>query len=746
MRKYYAKSVLLNGKQPTVQDHLIKVSEKAKEYGQMIDCGEKAELAGLFHDFGKYSQDFSDVLTGKKTHVDHAIGGAAYLYCLYSKTKYAQACEPVIEAIYGHHDGLEAFGIIKDRLKDSLQNNRKIENSAGKHASLAGETEYGIAQRAFNTDFPGRKLPLLQPYCSHECPEVEKMLFTRMLFSCLVDADHSISASDENDAYFDQTESAPFTPEVWLEKLYEYRDALRKGSRANADLNALRDQVFEDCGKAGEGEEGLYTLTAPTGTGKTLALLHFALRHSIFANKKRTIVVLPYLTLTEQSATEYSKIIPDILLDHSQSDLPDDKHELAAKWSAPFIITTSVRFFETLFRHKPQDLRKLHNIANSVILFDEAQSLPADVTIPTLFAVKELCRQYHCTVLFSTATQPDFQSISRLNWQPCEILPKHKCLYDKLRRTKVEWLLDKPVPLTEIASEMAQEKSVCAIVNTRDHARKLYKALKQFCAADEIFFLTTDLCAADRLKRIEVIRERLSNKLPCRVVSTQCIEAGVDLDFGKLYRALAPLESIIQAAGRCNRNGIATLGTVVVFLPDEEGSLYPGKWYETAAKIVARMVSDGETDIHDTDLIRAYYSNLFTGLHTNDLTDPKSKGRLAEAIRNYDYPEVSNEYRLISDGGNQVIVPSVEHPEAYESVRAELQGGVITHKLMKQAAPVSVNSYSKDLDTWAEKLYYTHNGVLEASGWYILREQYRDRYTADMGLQLGDEVAPKFLY
>ena len=284
-------------------------------------------------------------------------------------------------------------------------------------------------------------------------------------------------------------------PQALLKKLTEYRDGIRQSSTADRSLNTYRDRVFEQCGKMGDEPEGLYTLTAPTGTGKTLALLHFALRHCQEHGKQRIIVVLPFLTLAEQSAEVYSKIIPNVLIDHSQSDLPEDAWELAARWSAPVIITTSVRFFESLFSDRPAACRKLHNIANSVVLFDEAQSLPANLTSVTLRAVNELCGRYHTTMVFSTATQPDFSARKNLTWKPREILPESGEMFRALQRVKVEWRFGegthrwKPLRRRCPDRTASAPSSICAAMRGRSSAGFLSSApripsftLPQICA------------------------------------------------------------------------------------------------------------------------------------------------------------------------------------------------------------------------------------------------------------------------
>ena len=442
---------------------------------------------------------------------------------------------------------------------------------------------------------------------------VASMLYTRMLFSCLVDADYSVSASDENEDYLDKTTDESFDPNELLTRLNTYRDGIRKNSKANGMLNAIRDIFYDQCGNAGEENgEGLFTLTGPTGIGKTLALMHFSLRHCLQWNKRRIIVVLPFLSLTEQTAKEYGNIADSILEDTSQVQWTDETKEYSARWSAPIIITTSVKFFESLFCDQPTDCRKLHHIANSVILFDEAQSLPNEVLGCTLEAVEELCKRYHVTMVFSTATQPDYHTISP-EWQPKEIYPDHAALFQKLKWVNVTWRIKTETPLPSIAREMSEKKSVCAIVNLRKHAKELFEALIASCPENECFFLTTDLCAAHRSTQVQTIKERLKAGLPCRVVATQCIEAGVDLDFDVMYRALAPLEAIIQAAGRCNRNGrIPGGGEVIVFVPASDERLYPGNWYAQGASVVAQMYAEnGSIDINDPAFIQTYYQLLF---------------------------------------------------------------------------------------------------------------------------------------
>ena len=720
---YYAKSLLSNGKHPTVREHLEKVSALASQFGETLSMKEEAELAGLFHDFGKYSDQFQGVLAGVNHHVDHALPGAVLLKKIPILNKRGKH---VVEAIAGHHD--------------SLRNHLFIERdhpADGKTPSICKDEEYIIAQTAFQQDFPKFKFPKIPDQHISINEKVASMLYTRMLFSCLVDADYSISANDENEDYLEKTTDESFDPKEILTRLNAYRDGIRKSSKANGMLNAIRDVFYDQCGRAGEeNDEGLFTLTGPTGIGKTLALMHFSLRHCLQWNKKRIIVVLPFLSLTEQTVKEYSNVVNFILEDTSQVQWTDETKEYSDRWSAPVIVTTSVKFFESLFCDQPTDCRKLHHIANSVILFDEAQSLPNEVLGCTLEAVEELCKRYHVTMVFSTATQPNYHTISP-EWQPKEIYPDHAALFQRLRRVNVTWRINTETPLASIAQEMSEKESVCAIVNLRKHAKELFEALIASCPENECFFLTTDLCAAHRSTQIQTIKERLKAGLPCRVVATQCIEAGVDLDFDVMYRALAPLEAIIQAAGRCNRNGrIPEGGEVIVFVPASEERLYPGDWYEQGARVVEQMYAKNEyIDINDPAIIQEYYQLLFK--------KQSDKQTLTKAIEEQDYARTHKEYRLIESRGVQVIVPYGDLEQNYQYIKDELLKDGLSHGQMSCLAPYTVTctlpedkitAFAKPVPLPAKirKRYIDRDG---GSGYYVLRSQCLDVYSSQMGLQ-----------
>lgn len=412
MKIYYAKSDTKTGeKRVTNKEHLSKVADLAYEFGLEIKRPEEAKVAGLFHDTGKYGERFQGVLSGVNKGVDHAFSSAALLYLkkdLMQKvhsSSVRKKYEPIIESIQGHHDRLISMEELEEEFCEVIKDPQMDACPSKQIPSLRGPEEFREAINAFKNDFPTYHFPKL-PERKFE-NQVENMLDTRMLFSCLVDADYSVSASDKEPDYLEKNSGSQLNAEEALKVLYKHCEELRKSSKADSKINKIRNQVFDICGDAGEKQPGLFTLTAPTGVGKTLAMLHFALRHCQENKMRRIIIVLPFLSLAEQSEKEYCKIVPNILVDHSQKNLPKEIRELASRWDAPMIITTSVKFFESLFADKPGDCRKLHSIANSVVVFDEAQSLPTELAPATVKAVNALCKRYNCSMVFSTATPVD---------------------------------------------------------------------------------------------------------------------------------------------------------------------------------------------------------------------------------------------------------------------------------------------------------------------------------------------------
>ena len=725
---YYARSQNTAGESETVSHHLMRVAQIAENCASQFDGGIYGYIAGSFHDFGKYSNAFQNVLQGRQQGVNHAIPGAVVLAQF---AKLSADFDPVIIAIEAHHSELRYgdHSFVKMLYQRYLVEEEPYDEH-GKTLALQGKDEYKDSLKVFlDENALKSNRPNMQSYIYCTNQTLARMLFIRMIFSSLVDGDYSDSASHFDENYIDKSEGIPLDTESLLTNLFKYRDEIKRVSGAASNINNLREQVFNDCILAAQGPKGLFTLTAPTGLGKTLALMAFALVHAKEYHHRRIIIVLPFVSIIEQNSKIYRDIAgQDVVLeDHSLVKHTEETHLFAERWSAPIIVTTSVKFFETLFANKPTDCRRLHNITNSIIVFDEAQSLPNELISATLDAVNALCKRYKCTIVFSTATQPSFSYRPEVDWKPSEIMRNAASLYLQTRRVHVRWRTMSPTNLASIAAEIAQADSACAIVNLKRHARRLYDELDKCCSnKDSLFYISTNMCPAHRSDVLDKIKICLKNKQPCRLVSTQCIEAGVDVDFTVLYRALAPLDSIIQAAGRCNRNGVQDEGQLHVFIPDEPGHLYPGDYYENAANKVLLMLSRGNIDLQNIQHIEEYYRLLFQ--------DSKDKRALTEAINCSNFKEVAAQYKLIGKQGVQIIVPY--HYAVYKEIKEEASTG-LTKALIAKAQGITVGAFKSDkLLELCELIPYFLHGRPVGSGWYLLCND--KAYDAKLGLILEE--------
>jgi CRISPR-associated helicase Cas3/CRISPR-associated endonuclease Cas3-HD len=687
LERYYAHSPNGDGEWETVEHHLKRVGELCADFAQELQCGGFGRTAGLLHDAGKYSRLFQEVLHHQQIHVDHAVAGGVLASAFGGRSAHTLGV-----MIRAHHSFLQEN--IKPVLVQALKGTERNVPPDNDTLSVCGKDEFTklieIIRQETGLDLYHDSLQSLPGLENSADQQLAQMMQTRMLYSCLVDADYSATEEYYDASYLQKSSGQPLQPEVLLERLQKHRDEIRAHSMSDKTLNVMRDHLYDNCIEAADRNPGLFTLTAPTGMGKTLDLLAFALAHAEKWGQKRIFVVLPYLSIIGQNAKEYRDIVPGMLESHSQVKATDETRQLSERWAAPMIVTTTVGFLEGLFACRAPDCRRLHQIADSVIVLDEAQSLPPKLLDATLHTLQELCDRYRCTVVLSTATQPAFQYRRNMQWQPREIVKNPQALFTSARRVEMEWRVEKAVPLEQIADEMAEQPSVCAILNLRRHARRLYTLLKRRCSENELFFLSSDLCPAHREKMLEEVRVRLKQGLPCRLVATQCIEAGVDIDFVNLYRALAPLESVIQAAGRCNRNGgSGSLGRVTVFVPDEKGNLYPDAWYESAANKLRVMLENHDVDICSLVDIEEYYRRLYSDA-------PEDSKELRDAVKQLDYKGAAKAYKIIPAGGFTVIVSYNESKPLFDGVKKEALAHGLTPAILAKARPISVSTFDKN--------------------------------------------------
>lgn len=622
----------------------------------------KAALwAGLLHDIGKYSDAFQEMLlsTAKgepKRKVEHSGHGAAI-------AERGNAFD-VAFAVANHHAGLSTPQAIKNRTARLHQDVMEIRERALKDldSELAGLLASEIAP------FP------------KDMKRAAVDLRIRMLTSCLIDADRlDASGLTYGPWLLSDTQAR-------LERLLVYVRKRAERVQEGCVKDARRD-VLMACLASAECRDRLLSLTVPTGGGKTLSSMAFALKRALLrpAEVRRIIVVIPFLSIIEQNASVYAEAIgEDAIVEHHSGEfwqeidedefLVEEKarHKLAVEnWNAPIIVTTSVRFFESLFSSRPSDLRRLHNLAHSVVILDEVQTLPRNFLRAILSVLNGLASDWGTTFIFCTATQPAFEkplgaSQKDIRWAPGtvrEILPTPQRHFDNLKRTAIFWPGTAGYPgkcsWDQVADWLTTETRGLCVVNLKEHARLLYRKLveREEINHDHLWHLSTRMCPQHRLDVLESIRSTLAEGAgPCRVVSTQLVEAGVDLDFPVVFRAMAPLDSIAQAAGRCDREGKLTeargspAGRVVVFEPDlsAKKATPPGA-YTDATEITRIMRKGCLLSIHDTAHIRGYFDRYYqTDLDPQDI----------EALRmRLDFPEVANRFHLIEKRTTSVIVP-----------------------------------------------------------------------------------------
>lgn len=621
--------------------HLRAVAERAAEFAAALAASEPAYWLGLWHDLGKFHPDFQAYLAqceaeprARGRGPDHKAAGA---------TLAQRHLGLLALLIQGHHGGLRTPTDFKTWL-DGLTTGPAV------HEALA-------RARAALPDLEPAVRPALPP-AAHERRSAE--LFLRLLFSALVDADYL-----DTERHFQPERAAqrgrPVGLEVLWERLTGYQ--MRHSGIGSDAVAQARHAIYEACLAAADQPPGLFRLTVPTGGGKTRSGMAFGLRHALQHGQRRVIVAVPFITITEQTADVYRAIFEDgpesepVVLEHHSGGLGagdegDDFHahavwaRLAAEnWDAPIVVTTTVQLFESLFGCSTSSSRKLHRLARSVIVLDEAQALPSHLLTPLLDALRELCARYGTTVVLSTATQPAFEVIEPFAALPAtEIVPEPARFFRALQRVEYDWRTATAVSWTEVAAWLRAEPQALAVVNTKRDALALLDALGD----PDALHLSTLLCGAHRRRVIAEIRTRLAAGAPCRLVSTQVIEAGVDLDFPLVARALGPLDGMIQAAGRCNREGRLARGRVIVFQP-AEGGLPPGA-YRTAAGVTRALLGRGALDPDDPDVARAYFRQLYQTVDT----DAQRIQPLREA---FDYPEVARRFRLIADDTTTVVAP-----------------------------------------------------------------------------------------
>lgn len=714
-------------------DHLSKTAELAFALGEDAGISELAKTAGMLHDIGKYSKEFQARLRGSNRRVDHATAGAREIMRLFPNDPFA---ELLSYCIAGHHTGLPDYGSKGDTAEDGTLLARREKKELKNYDAYKTEIDTQLLT------LPRR---LLKP-ARFRIDEQEKpytgfsvAFLTRMVFSTLVDADWL-----ETERYM-QGEAKPRGQHADIPTLAkQFNRFLQRFDNPQNELNYKRTETLKHCLALANHEPGFFALTVPTGGGKTYASMAFALNHAVKHDLKRIIYVIPFTGIIEQNATVFREALGDlgphnILEHHSNFDWEgnrkseDDetnnttaKLKLAAEnWDIPIIVTTNVQFFESLFANKKRSARKLHNIAKSVIIFDEVQVLPRGYLKPSLLAIQELVQNYGASAVFCTATQPSLQRFFSAKTQFTELAPDPQDLFNFYRRVQVKNL---GIQTDEnlVSSLQAHRQALC-IVNTRKHAKGVFAQL----GAGENYHLSTLMCPAHRQETMQKIRQRLADGEPCRVVSTQVMEAGIDLDFPVGYRAMAGLDSIIQAAGRVNREGKQTSGTMFVFTPKTEFIKRTPAFIAQTGAVAQGILQNFADDPTSIQAIEAYYQMLYT-LQDEQSFDAKNilgyfdKGT---GKPDFDFKIAAENFNLIEDNTVAVVIP---YNDEAKRLIEKLKYTTFPASVLRKLQIYTVNIYEREFmdlqskgviltideqyhvldESWMEKYYHPKTGLM----------------------------------
>ena len=720
----------------TLQSHSVNVGEMAAEFARVFGAQEIACQTGQLHDLGKYSEAFNCRLHGGPS-VDHATAGAKI-----AVERWRNVIGKLIAfCIAGHHAGL-ANGSGEGDNRRTLKQRLALQFGADIPAlDNLWQQEIKLPQ---NLSAPPLKADAHHPFFSYA-------FFTRMLYSCLVDADYL-----DTEAFYLKLENKAAErggyPDLnvlqhnFNQFINDFRRRIAQApeqteaEKRNAALNRLRSEILDHAVEQAAQPQGLFTLTVPTGGGKTFTSMAFALEHAKQHGMRRVIYVIPFTSIIEQNAAEFRKAFGELgeqaVLEHHstfddgklQNEATKDKLRLASEnWDAPIVVTTAVQFFESLFADRSSRCRKLHNIAGSVIILDEAQMLPLNLLLPIMQAIKELAQNYRCSIVMCTATQPAVQAENgfyRGFENVLEIAPKPTALFDKLRRTTVQHIGTQTD--ADLLAKLAEHPQMLVIVNNRRHARSLYDQAKHL---DGTFHLTTLMCAKHRSQKLDEIRGRLKNGEPCRVIATSLIEAGVDVDFPLVMRAEAGLDSVAQAAGRCNREGKRSSENsfVWIFAPEEQWKAPPE--LATQAAVMRLTADEFSDDLLSTQAVAAYFAELYQ-LKGSELDNKKILKMHNDTGQSLDFPfqTIADKFRMIESHMQPLIIPFDGDAENLISSlhHADHIGG-----LLRKLQPYTVQIPEKALAA----LYKA--GRIEP----INEKNFGKQFYTLIGLDLYDEVA-----
>ena len=702
----------IDGKrEQSIKEHLEGTAVLAAEFAKSFKKEQWGYCAGMLHDIGKYSDAFQERIRGNNTNqVDHSTAGAKI--CMekggfYSLLGYC---------IAGHHAGLPNTGAGTGLDKSTMYG--RLKKNVEDYSSYLDEIEIPALQ-----EIPFDPNVVINP-------DFSLSVFIRMLYSCLVDADFLDTEQFMLNGKVGRDSGESL--EVLEQRLSEYI----KGWLENKDLttvNGHRSEILRSCIQRGEEEPGMFQLTVPTGGGKTLASLAFALKHAVRYGMERIIYVIPYTSIIEQNASVFREILGErnVLENYYNVDYESSEElkpmQLAAEnWDKPMIVTTNVQFFESLFSNRSSKCRKLHRIANSVIIFDEVQMLPTDYMLPCLAQMEELVQNYHSSLVLCTATQPALEGLFQKKWNIRELCPQKEEQFAFFKRT--EFISMGKVSTEELEDRLIEETQALCIVNTKARAQSLYQRLKER-GAEHVYHLSTAMYPKHRKEVLEEVRQRLKGSDECILIATSLIEAGVDVDFRSVYRQLAGIDSIVQAAGRCNREGKRSVEDSKVYIfTFSEKEYMPGQRQQMD---VASSLMDEQVDFSAPETARDYFKKLYY-LRRNELDKKKIMDEFQRGV--YNFSTASKNFKLIEEHTVTIFIPQEEDAK---QLLKEIRYKGYTKSLMRKAGQYCVSVYTGNYDKLAA------SGMLRPVSEDI-EDLYElcsgDGYTEEYGLRLDIEM------
>ncbi|OPX99231.1 MAG: Reverse gyrase [Syntrophorhabdus sp. PtaB.Bin006] len=708
--------------------HIEGVRNNASTFSETFGCKAWGALLGDWHDLGKFMEAFQRYMLEDEQHIEHAVVGGRYTTDQFDDSLRKLALQFVITC---HHTGLQNSEAVRKRLAIAA----KLVQDAIKNVP---------------DDLLKRKLPewpgwLIPPSATAEKKKIDEWkrsleFWIRMLHSCLVDADW-LDAEKRNP----EITKRPVFPLMHKlrDDLDRYVDAKVSEAKRNdwTSVNLQRKCVLDACRGSAIAPIGFFSLTVPTGGGKTLAGMSFALNHAVKHKLKRVIVVIPYTSIIEQNASVYAEVFGEknVIEHHSDIDPEKDteRNRLATEnWDAPIIVTTNVQFFESLYANKNSRLRKLHNISKSVIILDEAQSLPPGLLYPILDAMRELREHYGCSVVLSTATQPALKKRDSFLYgldEVKEIIPDVLKLSRELARVNIAWEIDDTIEYSDISGRILKDNMprVLVVTHKRKDARLLAALLPE-----GTYHLSASMCPLHRKDVIKTVKELLKNESSTvRLVSTQLIEAGVDIDFPVVFRALAGLDSILQTAGRCNREGKdPNGGRLIVFRAPTEppaGILRLGKGITESLlnsnKSNAILPSDdGFLNLTSPAIYDTYFRLFYSGVQLDGAGVQNARASL-------DFPEVARRFCMIDSATYPVVVPYKDAYNRLEAIRAKFKP---SRDDFRSLQPFVVQVYPQEFQALNN---VGALGVMHDKAFFYLTSPYERLYDEHFGLVISEE-------